>query len=224
MISIFLYYSYCCEIQLLVHNKIWSFRNSRFYTISRLTWPYTVYEYHMNCVHCLHRIDSNSIILHLLYFCWMCHLWKHNGHCVAMTIFGALCRHMGDKLVWLQCHYTNMQQEQSFSKVTRVQENLRIKSGCSSVDHFTYENTIVNALQWPCFGVVCRHARDKLVWLIVALLLTCNRNKTLVKLHGAWENHVLYECSHASANWEYAFGYQTQPFPTADRRESPLLG
>jgi hypothetical protein len=56
----------------------------------------------------------------------------------------------------------------------------------------------------------------------IAVMLTCNRNKALVKSHGAWVNHVLYECSHASTNWKYALRYSTQPFLTTDTEWSLL--
>lgn len=32
----------------LVHNKIWSLWNFSFHTIARLSWSFTVYDYHMN--------------------------------------------------------------------------------------------------------------------------------------------------------------------------------
>jgi hypothetical protein len=61
---------------------------------------------------------------------------------------------------------------------------------CISVKCFTCGNTVITVLQWPCFGVLCIHMRGELLWLIVMVILTHNRNKTLVKLRGAQTNHV----------------------------------
>jgi hypothetical protein len=155
MISSYLYYPYFAILLwnlTFIHNKIWSEWNFRFYTISGLTWSFTVRDYHMICVYCLNWIDSSSVTLHLLYFCWMFCLWKASGRFVAMTMFWCtLQTHESQTGLVDSCNYTNTQQDQSFSEVT----------WCMGKSHALWMQPCISQLK-VCMGVI-RHNHSQML-------------------------------------------------------------
>lgn len=66
--------------------------------------------------------------------------------------------------------------------------------------------TSVFLLQWPSLGYV-------------AVILTCNKNKALVKSHGVRANHMLYECSKHQST-EIMHWAITQPFLIAEEENA----